>query len=170
MTEPSFSASWTPASVDEDLRRWTTFLADQRVTWSPSAQDRDFVDQLMRTGGERAGELIELRLGKIANDQLKAAGDARRVVKEVGPSTRAWYVLTPEQRSELEKTGRRFDAGLEAPLRQLATIPVTLGAYFLAQYVCTSMGIDRNIAWVIALVAYVITVRVVRGRWPLQRS
>lgn len=167
----SFTAAWSAASVDEDLRRWSAFLVEQGVTWSLVPKERELVDRVVRSSSARGGEIIELRLSKLANDALAQAGDARRVGKLVssGP-TRAWYVLSPEQRGALEAAGHRFESGMQGTLRQLATIPITLGAYFAAQYVCRAAGLDPNVAWIVALVAYVLTVRVVRGRWPLQRS
>jgi len=80
--------------------------------------------------------------------------------------TAAW---STEQRAALAQSGQRFESGMQGPLRQLWTIPVTLGVYFVAQYACRAAGVDDNVAWVVAVVAYVLTVRVVRGRWPLQR-
>jgi hypothetical protein len=161
----SFSANWSAASATDDLQRWGDFLAEQGVKWSADAKLRDFVDQVARSSPARAGDAIELRLEKLANDALKQAGDARRVCKPISSEpARRWYLLSPEQRSALERSGVRF-AG--SPLLQLATIPVTLGVYFAARYACDAAGMSPNVAWVIALVAYVLTVRVVRGRWPL---
>jgi hypothetical protein len=164
----SFTGSWSAASATDDLQRWSEFLAQHGLTWSPDAQVRDFVDQMIRSSPARAGEMIELRLEKLANDALKEKGDARRVSKQRSsePASRL-YVLSPEQRSALEKSGVRFETGMSRPLSNLATIPITLGVYFAAKYACDAAGLSANVAWVIALVAYVLTVRVVRGRWPL---
>ncbi len=168
---PSFTAAWSAASADDDLRRWSAFLAEQGVSWRPEPRDRDFVSQLARSSAARAGEGIELRLSTLANQALGGAGDPRRVCRRTsGAPERAWYVLSPEQRSALERSGHRFASGAEGALRQLATIPVTLGAYFAAQYGCRAAGLDPSVAWIVALVAYVITVRLVRGRWPLSRG
>lgn len=167
----SFSAAWSATSVEDDLARWSAFLAAQGVTWSAEPKDRDFVDQVIRSSPTRGGEMAELRLSKLANDVLAQKGDARRLCKRVSTdATRAWYVLSPEQRSALEAAGHRFDSGAQGSLRQLATIPITLGVFFAAQYGCQRAGLDPNVAWGVALVAYVLTVRVVRGRWPLQRG
>jgi hypothetical protein len=170
-SQTAFSGNWSEGAADEELRRWSAFLGDHGVTWSAGPKDRELVLQMLRSAPDRAGELIELRLSKLANDVLKQSGDARRVCKQItSEPTRRWYVLSPERRSALERSGLRFESGMEAPLRQLATIPITLGVYFAAHYACTAAGVDANVAWVIALVAYVLTVRVVRGRWPLTRS
>lgn len=166
-----FTGTWSAASVDEDLRRWSAFLAEHGVTWSAEPKDRDFVDQTIRSSGTRAGELVELRLSTLANAALARAGDARRVWKHVaGERARTWYLLSPEERAALQAAGHRLEPAMQHPLRQLATIPITLGVYFAAQYGCRAAGLDPNIAWIVALVAYVLTVRVVRGRWPLQRA
>lgn len=164
----SFSSAWSAASATEDLERWSRFLADHGVAWTPEAADRDLVAQLVRSAPARAGEMIELRLEKLANQALERAGDARRVYKQLasGDAPR-WVVLSPEERRTLEQSGQRFESSPN-PLRQLATIPITLGVYIGADYACRAAGVDERVAWVIALVAYVLTVRVVRGRWPLQ--
>ncbi|MEI8258327.1 MAG: hypothetical protein WCJ30_21840 [Deltaproteobacteria bacterium] len=170
-SQKDFTAAWSAASKDEDLQRWSAYLAEHGVTWSPEPKDREFVEQVIRSSPARAGEFVELRLSKLANDALARAGDARRLYKRVaGEPRRSWYVLSPEQRSALESSGHRFESGMQPTLRQLATIPVTLGAYFVAQHACRAAGLDANVAWIVALVAYVFTVRVVRGRWPLQRA
>jgi hypothetical protein len=167
----AFTAAWSAASMDEDLRRWSAFLAEHGVTWSAEPKDREFIDHVIGSSPTRAGELVELRLSKLAHDVLARAGDARRLCKRVsGETTRAWYLLSSDQRRALESSGHRFESGMKPTLRQLATIPVTLGAYFAARYGCLAAGLDPNVAWIIALVAYVLTVRVVRGRWPLQRA
>ncbi len=167
----SFTGAWSTASMEDDLARWSAFLAEHGLTWSLEPKDRDFVDQAIRSAPARASELVGLRLSTLANEALARAGDARRVVQLVsGAPSRAWYLLSPEQRSALESSGHRFESGMQRPLRQLATIPITLGAYFAADYACRAAGLDPNVAWIIALVAYVLTVRAVRGRWPLQRT
>lgn len=165
-----FSAEWSAASAADDLQRWSDFLREHGVSWAPGAAERDLVERVARSSSARAAELIELRLEKLANDALARAGDTRRVyalVTSEGPPR--WYVLTPDERRALEQAGERFVA-TPSPLRQLATIPITLGVYFAADYACRAAGVDASVAWVIALVAYVLTVRVVRGRWPLQSA
>jgi hypothetical protein len=170
-SENSFSASWSAASAEEDLRRWSAFLAEHGVTWSPVAKDRDLVDQILRSAPTRAGELIEVRLEKLANDALKRAGDPRRVCRRISTEpTRRWYVLSPERRSALEQSGLRFETGSQSTLAALATIPITLGVYFAALRACDAAGVSSTVAFVIALVAYALTVRAVRGRWPLQHA
>ena len=72
-------------------------------------------------------------------------------------------------RARRARAERRLEVGAEAVWRSLATIPITLGAFFASQYACRAAGLDENLAWVVALVVYVLVVRVVRGRWPLQR-
>src|SRR5262249_6654822 len=130
-SQSSFTAAWSASSVGDDLGRWSAFLAEHGVTWSPDGKDREFVEQVIQSSPARAGELVELRLSKLANDALAKAGDARRVYKRLsGEPTRTWYVLSPEQRSALASSGLRFESGGGAALRQLATIPVTLGVYF----------------------------------------
>jgi hypothetical protein len=167
----SFSAQWSATSVEDDLRRWAAFLAENGVTWSAGADTRELVDRLVRSGSPRAGEIIEARLSALANQALTSTGNTRLVLKLVSTEPkRAWYVLSPDRRSALEASGHRFESGTTGGLRQLATIPITLGVYVGAQYVCRQAGLDQNVAWVVALVAYVLTVRVVRGRWPLQRA
>ncbi len=163
----TFTGTWSPASNEENLRRWSDFLAKNSVTWSPDADTRSLIDKLVRSGSARAGEAIELRLAKLANDASKGAGDARRLYRQRSGG-RTWYVLSPEQKSALEQSGHRFEDPVGNSLRDLATIPITLGVYFAAQYACNAAGLSPNLAWGIALVAYVLTVRVVRGRWPLQ--
>lgn len=168
---PSFEASWSSAKVDDDLARWSAFLAERGVTWTASADERAFVVRVLGSATSRSGEVVEVRLSALANAALSRAGDPRRVCRRVAPtSQRVWYVLSPEERRELEAQGHRFDTGASGALKQLATIPITLGVYFAAQYACERAGLDRNVALVVALVAYVLTVRVVRGRWPLQRG
>ncbi|MDX2009297.1 MAG: hypothetical protein SFW67_03855 [Myxococcaceae bacterium] len=56
-----------------------------------------------------------------------------------------------------------------SPLASLLTIPVTLGAWFGANKACVALGVPPEVSWVVALVAYSLTHRAVRGRWPLQR-
>ena len=107
-----------------------------------------------------------MRLSKSANDALAAAGDPRRVLKLAREPR--WYVLAPEQRAALATSGHRFES--PSPLRQLATIPITLGVYFASLYGLRELGVSQNLAWGLALVAWVITTRVVRGRWPFQRA
>jgi hypothetical protein len=167
----AFTATWSPSTVDAELRRWSAFLAEHGITWSPEPKDRDLVERAVQSG---RGDVAELRLATLANDSLAKAGDARRLCRRIAPGAPgapgAWYVLSPEQRKVLSAAGHRFESGAEGALRQLATIPITLGAYFAAQYACRAAGLDPNVAWVVALVVYVLTVRVVRGRWPLQRT
>lgn len=166
----AFTASWSTESAQDDLRRWEEFLAAHGIRWAPDAAMRDSLDQVIRSNGSRGAELVELRLEKLANDALKEAGDPRRVLRLVSTEPgRRWYVLSPEERSSLEQAGHCFESAAAAGLRQLATIPITLGVYFAAAYACRAAGLSDTIAWGIALVAYVVTVRVVRGRWPLQR-
>jgi hypothetical protein len=164
----SFTAAWSAASFEDDLRRWSAFLAAHDLTWSPDAGTHDLVARLARAGTPSAADAIAMRLAKLADDAFTAKGDPRRIVKL--EATGARYALAPDERRALEAEGHRFVAGHTHPLRALATIPITLGAYYGANYVCTRAGLDRNIAFVVALVVYAVTVRLVRGRWPLQPS
>ncbi len=164
--QPSFSASWTPTTADDDLRRWSDFLAANAVTWAPSEKDRDFVRQVATTGGRHAKTGIELRLCKLAHDVLAQKGDARRLVQH---SSGPWYLLSKEQLTVLEGKGQVFTKPA-SPLATFATIPVTVGAYFGAQAVCDAAGLPREVSWVVAVGVYAIAHRLLRGRWPLQTT
>lgn len=164
----SFQASWSAASWEADLERWSAFLAERGVGWTPDASSRQFFERVANAAHPRAADVASVRLAKLGDDALAAKGDERRVLKLVGSG--ALYLLSPADRQALEREGHRFESPAGAPLRNLATIPITLGAYFVTQFVCTRAGLDPNVAWIVALVAYVLTVRVVRGRWPLQRG
>jgi hypothetical protein len=166
-SKASFSGTWTAASWEDDLRRWSEFLGAQGVTFSADDATRSFVKQLAETNSPSARDGIGMRLGKLADDALAARNDERRIATLTANGAR--YVLTPAERVALEGEGHRFVVGNPA-LRTFATIPITLGAYFAAQYACARAGLDRNVAWGIALVVWALTVRVVRGRWPFQRA
>lgn len=163
----SFSATWSAASSEDDLRRFGAFVSEQGVPLSIDADTRALVERLTRSGSTRAAEVIEGRLSKLVSDAARAASDERRVFR-LRAAPHGLYVLTPPQKTALEGEGHRFEDLSVSPLRQLATIPVTLGVYFGAQYALTAAGWSSDYAWMAALVAYVLTVRVVRGRWPLQ--
>ena len=162
--QPSFSATWSPTTADDDLRRWCDFLAASAVTWTPSEKDRDFVRQVATTGGPHAKTGIELRLCTLAHDVLAQKGDARRLVQH---SSGAWYLLSKERLAVLQGKGHVFTRPTSV-LASFATIPVTLAAYFGAQAACDAAGLPREWSWLVALGVYAIAHRVLRRRWPLQ--
>ena len=169
MTTPvaplAFAAAWTSDSAEADLRRFGEFIAAQGVAWAPSEKEREFVRQVVTTGSAEAGRMVEIRLTALVQAALKQANDPRRLVQE--SSSRAWSLLTPDQVTTLRAQGRSFEKPF-SPVASLATIPITLGAYFGATAACDAAGLPRELSWAVALVAYVVTHRLVRGRWPLQ--
>lgn len=165
--DKTFASDWPAASLEVELARWSDFLARHRVPGAPDDEARRFAQKALASGSPHAGRAIGIRFAHLANTALTAAGDPRRVAKLATGST--WVLVTPEERAALEQGGVRLEVGAEGIWRSLATIPITLGAFFASQYACRAAGLDENLAWVVALVVYVLVVRVVRGRWPLQR-
>lgn len=164
--DKTFSSDWPAASLETELARWSDFLAKHRVPGAPDDEARRFAEKTTQSGSPHAGSAIGIRFAHLANTALTNAGDPRRLAKVTGAST--WVLVTPEERAALARSGHRLEVGAEAMWRSLATIPITLGSFFAAQWACREGGLDENVAWVVALVVYAITVRVVRGRWPFQ--
>lgn len=171
VTPKTFSATWSAASWSEDLTRWQVFLAEHGVAWKAGPGDHGAVATQARSGSPRAGTNIEMRLSVLANTALSKAGDERRLYKRVSSTgEREWCVLSPREKGELAKAGQRFESANAELLRRLATIPVMIGVFLGTKYACEAAGLGTNVAWIAALVVWTLTVRVVRGRWPLQQG
>jgi hypothetical protein len=163
----SFQGTWKKATLEHDLERWRAFLEQHGVPSSIDRPTRDLVERMVATGSPHARRAVELRLSKLASDALALRGDARVVC--VHASTGAWHVLSPSERQALEREGHRFETGAPDAWKALATIPITVGAYVLGYQLCHRAGLHETYAWGLAIAVYVLTARLVRGRWPLQR-
>ena len=156
---PAYVVDWELAQAERGIESFTSFMRASGAKFEPNS-DLQKMLEAMRKGRESPRysprEMFEETLMREGNKSLAATQDARRLFREVG-EVRRWRLLTPEQVQSAKANGMKLETA-GAPFRRamlsLATIPVALGAYVVADRVLRQQGVDERYAWLIALGAY----------------
>lgn len=151
---PAYVVDWELDQAERGLESFSAFLGAAGAKFTPSPDLLKLLETMRKAKGSARfspRELFEHQLMTAANKSLAAGGDQRQLFLQRAPVQR-WVLLAPMQAAEMkvEKPG--------APGRRaiwgLASVPVALGTFVLANRVLRERGIDEWVAWLIALAAW----------------
>lgn len=156
---PAYVIDWDLDQSERGLEKFTAFLSAAGVKFEVSKDLRTLLDTTKTMKPSRLVtplHLFEEHLMLAANKTLQAAGDARRLVRELG-DVRTWRLMTPDELKRAEDSGMKLEkagANFRRAMWTFATIPVAIGTYVLSLNLLREQGVDENLAWLIALAAW----------------
>ena len=150
----AYVVDWELDQAERGLASFTAFLGAAGAKFTPSPELLKLLGTLRTSKGSprfSPRELFEHQLMTTANKSLAAEGDPRQLFLQREPARR-WLLLRPADAAglKLEKPG----APGRRALWGLASVPVALGTFLVADRLLRERGINEWVAWLIALAAW----------------
>ncbi len=156
---PAYVVDWELAQAERGLASFSAFLGAAGAKFTPPPDLLTMLDTLSKSKPSAVfspRELFVHQLMTTANKSLSAAGDERQLFLQRTPVER-WVLLAPAAVGRAQASGVKLERP-GAPGRRgvwmLASIPVAIGVYVLANRVLRERGVDEWVAWLIALAAW----------------
>ncbi len=171
---PAYIVDWELAQAEQGIDRFITFLSTAGVKFEPSDQLKKMLKALREAEPSKTHsprDLFEEQLMVAANKTLAAAGDPRRMFRELG-EVRRWRLMKPEEVTSATASGLKFEAAgatFRRAMWSFATIPVAIGTYVMVSRLLRDRGVDEWVAWLAAIGAWAL-VRFVLNRTLLRKA
>ncbi len=171
---PTYVVDWELAQAEQGIERFVGFLSSAGVKFEPSDRLHKMLAALrdaQPSEKHSPRDLFEEQMMVAANKTLSAAGDPRRMFRELG-EVRRWRLMKPEEVASATASGMKFEAAGATFRRAMwgfATIPVALGTYVMVSRLLREQGVDEWVAWFAAIGAWAL-VRFVLNRTLLKAA